>query len=35
MKTGKLAIQPWLSCQYTKNSLIDEPCFIQGATEVK
>ena len=26
MKAGKLAIRPWLSCQYTENTLIDEPC---------
>ena len=26
MKAGKLAIQPWLSCQYTKNILMKEPC---------
>ena len=28
MKAGTLAIQPWLSCQYTENTLIDEPCFL-------
>ena len=26
MKAGKSAIQPWLSCQYTKNTLMDKPC---------
>ena len=25
MKAGKLAIQPWLSCRVTKNTLMDEP----------
>ena len=28
MKAGKLAIQLWLSCQYTENTLMDEPCLI-------
>ena len=23
MKTGKLAIRPWLSCQYKENTLVD------------
>ena len=27
MKTEKLAIQPWLSCQYAENMLMDEPWF--------
>ena len=27
MKAGKLAIWPWLSCRYTKNTLMDEPCL--------
>ena len=26
MKAGKLGIQPWLSCQYTENTLMDELC---------
>ena len=26
MKAGKLAIRPWLSYQYTKNTLMDELC---------
>ena len=25
MKAGKSAIWPWLSCQYTENTLMDEP----------
>ena len=25
IKAGKLAIRPWLSCQYTENTLMDEP----------
>ena len=25
MKAGKLAIRPWLSCQYTENTLMDKP----------
>ena len=28
MKAGKLAIRPWMSCQYTKNTLMDKPCHI-------
>ena len=27
MKTGKLAIWPWLCCRYTENTLMDEPCM--------
>ena len=27
MKAGKLAIQPWPSYRYTKNTLMDELCF--------
>ena len=26
MKAGKLAILPWLSCLFTENILMDEPC---------
>ena len=26
MKAEKLAIRPWLSCRYTENALMDEPC---------
>ena len=28
MKTGKLAIQPWLVCQYNKNMLADLPSSV-------
>ena len=27
MKAGKLAIQPWLSCRYAKNTFMDESCY--------
>ncbi len=27
MKAGKSVIQLWLSCQYTKNMLMDKLCF--------
>ena len=28
MKAGKMAIQPWLSCQYTENMLMDLPSSV-------
>ena len=28
MKAGKLAIWPWLSCQYNKNMLVDFLCSL-------
>ena len=28
MKAGKLAIWPWLSCQYNKNTLVDLPSSV-------
>ena len=29
MEAGKLAIWPWLSCRYTKNTLMDKSCLVQ------
>ena len=28
MKAGKSATQPWLSCQYNKNTLVDHPSSV-------
>ena len=28
MKTGKLAIWPWLTCPHNKNTLADLPCSV-------
>ena len=34
MKAGKLAIWPWLICQYNKNTLVDLPSSVSRSNKV-